>query len=324
MSWLTPLGFLGLIGLVVLIIIYIIRPNFQNKIISSTFVWKLSLRYKKKKLPLSKLRNILLFICQVLIISLAATILAQPIIAAENEESNTEKVVIIDASASMMTTTDYDTRFERAVDMVRELADEVAETNGKISIILAHDTASFLVRDAGADQGDVINDELDKLVDASLGIPCTYGTPDISGAIKLAEEITSVSTDVEVLLYTDTNYIDSKDVKIVPVIDPSDWNAAILDVRAINDENFYRIEIDVACYGGIDADIDIVCTVSGVNVDKSELELNATARCKNGEITTLVFSPTDPDAFAEDERIYSYESISVKTTEREYASVYLE
>ena len=166
MSWLTPLGFLGLIGLVVLIIIYIIRPNFQNKIISSTFVWKLSLRYKKKKLPLSKLRNILLFICQVLIISLAATILAQPIIAAENEESSTEKVVIIDASASMMTTTDYDTRFERAVDMVRELADEVAEKNGKISIILAHDTASFLVRDAGADQGDVINDELDKLVDA--------------------------------------------------------------------------------------------------------------------------------------------------------------
>ena len=73
MSWLTPLGFIGFIGLVILIIIYIIKPNYQNKIISSTFVWKLSLKYKKNKFPLSKLRNILIFICQVLIISIIAT-----------------------------------------------------------------------------------------------------------------------------------------------------------------------------------------------------------------------------------------------------------
>ena len=65
MSWLTPLGFLGLIGLIILIIIYIIKPNYQNKIISSTFVWKLSLKYKKNKIPISKLRNILLLLCQI-------------------------------------------------------------------------------------------------------------------------------------------------------------------------------------------------------------------------------------------------------------------
>ena len=57
MSWLTPIGFLGLIGLLILIIIYIIKPNYQNKVISSTFVWRLSLKYKKKKIPISKLRS---------------------------------------------------------------------------------------------------------------------------------------------------------------------------------------------------------------------------------------------------------------------------
>ena len=72
MSFLTPLGFLGFLGVVALIIIYIIKPNFQNKIISSTFIWKLSLKYKKKRIPISKLRNIILFICQVLILSAAA------------------------------------------------------------------------------------------------------------------------------------------------------------------------------------------------------------------------------------------------------------
>ncbi|MBQ9084286.1 MAG: BatA domain-containing protein, partial [Clostridia bacterium] len=69
MSWLTPLGFLGFIGLIILLIIYLIKPNYQNKYISSTFVWKLSLKYRKKRIPLSKLRNILLIICQVLIIT---------------------------------------------------------------------------------------------------------------------------------------------------------------------------------------------------------------------------------------------------------------
>jgi len=50
MKILTPLGLLGLLGILVLILIYIIKPNYQQKYISSTYVWKLSLKYKKKKI----------------------------------------------------------------------------------------------------------------------------------------------------------------------------------------------------------------------------------------------------------------------------------
>ena len=49
MTLLTPLGLIGLLGVVALIIIYIIKPNHQQKFISSTHIWKLSLKYKKKK-----------------------------------------------------------------------------------------------------------------------------------------------------------------------------------------------------------------------------------------------------------------------------------
>ena len=42
MSLLAPLGLLGLIGLIILVIIYIIKPNYQSKFISSTFIWKMS------------------------------------------------------------------------------------------------------------------------------------------------------------------------------------------------------------------------------------------------------------------------------------------
>ena len=49
MTWLVPLGFIGLVGIIVLIIIYILKPNYQQKLLSSTFVWKMSLKYRKKK-----------------------------------------------------------------------------------------------------------------------------------------------------------------------------------------------------------------------------------------------------------------------------------
>ena len=67
MSFLLPLGFLGLLAIGALILIYIIKPNYQQKFVSSTYVWKLSLKYRKKSIPINRFRNILIFLCQLLI-----------------------------------------------------------------------------------------------------------------------------------------------------------------------------------------------------------------------------------------------------------------
>ena len=91
MSWLTPLGFLGLIGIAILILIYILKPNYQQKFISSTFVWELSLKYRRKKIPINKFRNILLFICQILVITSCAFILAQPVIEENKKPEMTDE-----------------------------------------------------------------------------------------------------------------------------------------------------------------------------------------------------------------------------------------
>ena len=82
MIWLVPIGLLGLIGVVALIVIYVIKPNYQNKLVSSTYVWRLSLKYRKRKLPINRLQNIIQFICQLLILTIAGLLLAQPVIAA--------------------------------------------------------------------------------------------------------------------------------------------------------------------------------------------------------------------------------------------------
>ncbi|MBE6978276.1 MAG: VWA domain-containing protein [Ruminococcaceae bacterium] len=308
MSWLTPIGFLGLIGLIILIIIYLIKPNYQNKIISSTFIWRLSLKYKKKKIPISKLRNILLFLCQVLAITIASLILAQPFI--DNSVSvTTEKVIIIDASGSMMANVGGQTRFERAVEAVRTEADEMLEEGGKVSIILASTTSSYLVQQSNV-RGDVMA-ALDELVDPSKDSACTYGNGDIAGAIKLAEEVTAIIPDVAVVLYTDTEYIDAGKVTVKSVRDISDWNAAILNVRAVIEENRYRFEIDVACYGK-NADIPVYCTVAGINETIDDLELQADVRCVDGEVTTLIFSVEEEEDM---KNLYSYNHLYVHIEE---------
>ena len=77
MDLLVPIGLLGLIGLLILLIIYILKPNYQQKFVSSTYIWKLSLKYRKKKIPINKLRNVLILLCQVLICIAAALILTE-------------------------------------------------------------------------------------------------------------------------------------------------------------------------------------------------------------------------------------------------------
>ena len=140
MKLLTPLGLLGLIGVVALIIIYLIRPNYQQKYISSTYIWKLSLKYKKKRVPISKLRNILIIICQIL----ALVTCAQPNEVLKAQADYVEVIAIIDSSASMRAETNGETWFERAVDLARVKGNEVLNDGGVVSVIIADSKPHFL------------------------------------------------------------------------------------------------------------------------------------------------------------------------------------
>ena len=124
MSWLAPIGFLGLLGIVALVIIYVIRPNYQNKYISSTFVWRLSLGYRKKTVPISKIQSILTFLAQALILAILGTMLAGPSLASAGSGDANEAVIIVDASAGMRISDSQSdtTRFSRALTEAKKKA----------------------------------------------------------------------------------------------------------------------------------------------------------------------------------------------------------
>lgn len=322
MSLLAPLGLLGLIGIIALIIIYIIKPNYQSKFITSTFIWKLSLKYKKKKIPISKLRNILIFICQVLIITAAAFILAKPFIDNSEHIENGDTVIILDSSASMHTEINGNTRFRKAVTKALTDAEEAFENGNKVTVILASDTAEFVAQQLVSDQSQQLYDAMQLMLTAPTNY-YTYGNPDIDGAMSLAEQITSYTENVSVTLYTDMTYYENGEVEVYNVCDVAEWNAAILDVRAIPVENYYRIEIDVASYGK-DENVRVDCEISDYNDSDAPLKLDAVATCIGDQVTTLVFAHVpdgDDNSMTEAERELITLDVDISSFAQLYVSI---
>lgn len=291
MTWLLPLGFLGLVGIAVLILIYIIKPNYQNKVVSSTYVWVLSLKYKKKRVPISRLRSLLLLLCQILIITACALIMARPVIAAEKQEATSEKIAIIDASASMLVARgDSETRFERAVGQAREEAAKVLAANGTFTVILAGEEASFVVQRAGINQREEALAGIDALVADKKQLQCSYTDADIDGALELSEEILKDNPSCEVILYTGIEYYSrANDITVVNVAADGEWNAAILDVTTVLEDNYYTFVVQVASYG-IPAMFTLHCDVSGVNGEDESFKMQTTVSCDGETVQEITFN----------------------------------
>ncbi len=271
MQLLLPLGLLGLLGVLALIIIYIIRPNYQTRHINSTFVWKLSLKYKKRRLPTSKLRNILIFLCQVLILTAMSLIMTQPAIVYQAAGDENELIAIIDSSMSMYTeTTEGETRFDRALDLAA--ADfrnsDIIAAGGRVSVIIADDSPFYYrtrVSPAGAISA------LTELKEGGEEVyHCSYGSADFDAAMRLSEETLAANPYARIRVYTDKTFqYTPEDITVVPVRATGEWNVAILNAHAELDDGFYQLTVELACYG-TDRQVDLNVQVHGANAIDAE------------------------------------------------------
>ncbi len=321
---LVPLGLLGLIGIAVLILIYVIRPNYQAKHVTSTYIWKLSLNYKRKRPPVNKIRNILIFICQLLILASMAFLMAWPSLVEQTLTDENDVVYIVDSSASMYAETDGVTRFDRALQDIRGRAENVFSTDGKVTLIVA-DEKPHAIEPTRADASRRMRflAELDTLEEEGA----SYHTSDIEAALALAKEtILKTNPNARLILFTDTeySYIPSR-VQVELVRDPGEWNAAILDAKAELQDGFYTLTVQVACYGAVSQDLEVEVSVDGANsIPASEIagetiEFSKRVECSDSDTKTVIFTSgggtEDENLFyydvGDDQRFFSYESIRI-------------
>ncbi len=251
MKLLVPLGLLGLIGLIALLLIYIIKPNFLTKYTSSNYIWQLALKYKKKRFTTNKVREILLIICQVLIVISLALIMAWPVIDNSVHGDPNDSVIILDSSASMRVVDEEGkSRFYRAVDLAIDQVNKTAAKKGHTSVIFADDNPRFIAQGVAPEYAARVVDDLMKLQDDEA---CTYTSADIDGAIGLTEDIFLRNPEAQIYLYTDSDYLSVPEgVNVISVIDENEWNIGIVDAKAELVDGLYAVTVQVALYGRSD------------------------------------------------------------------------
>lgn len=308
MSWLAPLGFLGLIGVIALIVIYIIRPNYQQKIISSTYVWRLSLKYRKKRLPINRLNNFLIFLCQLLMLSICGSLLAQPVLETQLMGDENEKVIILEASANMLVSNGKNTRFERAVTRVEDLVKETASAGGVVTVIYADANPTFLVQRATADQMEDSLAKLNELVSGELN--CPYSSADLEKAVSLAEEVLRYNSEAQVYLCGGTDYLEKNGIQVENLADPkNEWNVAVLGAYAeLDDTNHYMITVDLGCYGSSEQ-VTVYCEIHGANGKSVKVDplIKSEFFDPTAEEKTIVFTSDDMNG----EPLYSFDYLEV-------------
>ena len=278
MKFALPLGLLGLLAIAALILIYILKPKYQDKKVSSTFVWKLSLRYQKRKVPLQWLKSSLLLVIQIIIIIVIAFMMAQPLVVLATKTG--EKIVVLEASASMLAEDGGKSRFARAVSEIGSLAEKTTAEDDKFTVILADDEPDFIIRRSNS--ASFIKQKLSEA-------ECTLGGANLDDAMKLAEGVLKENPQAEVYLYTDCDYSDAGKVKVVNMA-RSEWNAAILDFTATKEKGQYVFTAEVASYGKA-AEMAVSLNIDG----KAQLPLPA--RCEKDGTAKLVWDTLKIDEY---------------------------
>ncbi|MDE6402104.1 MAG: VWA domain-containing protein, partial [Clostridiales bacterium] len=234
--------------------------------------------------------------------------LAQPFLAANTEEQKNEKIIIIDASASMRSVRSDDvSRFDYAVSQVNSLAEEFLAQGGLLTVIIAGQDASVVIAPRLGE------DSLTELTNELKSIECTYGDGDIDVAIDLAEETLRSNTRAEVVMYTGTQYIDKGDITVVDVSQDGEWNVAILNCTAELSENVYNFTVDLACYGR-DTYVMLYCDVYGVGDEKQTVNMSTYVKCSDDKTQVVEFNTVNDDGVT---RISSYEYVYIHVEEND-------
>ena len=292
MSFLQPLGLLGLIAVPIIIIIYIVKSKYTQKPVSSTFIWKRSLKYVKRKIPMSLILSLLL-ILQILTAITASLAISRPTITPFKSD---ETIIILDASASMNTTDGEKTRFELAKDKVLEMAKK-AGSNSRVSLILA------------GTQAKTVFERIDNQVDIIYqleNVTCTQGESDIEGALDLAGEIIEKNAGAKVTLITDKEYDIVENLELINVSRATEKNAAIISVTpkklASGDHQFSAI---VTAYGSEGFECAIGLYIDGeFKATKNIVIPNASL--EENEPVEVVFTPDKNKVSDSPDLVYVY------------------
>ena len=216
MTFLYPLGLLGLLGIPVLILIYIIKSKYTEQTVSSTYLWKLSERFLKKKNPFSRLTGLISLILQILCVLTISLTIAHPILTVPGAAR--DYCFVLDGTGSMqMEHADGMSRFEAGKQQIGEMIQDAADGSTFTLIYVSEQTSTVF---SGTDNKQAAQTLLDGLV-------CSYADTSMANAHAAAQAYFTEHTGADVYLVTDRAYQTHENMTLIRLCDESAQNYAL-------------------------------------------------------------------------------------------------
>lgn len=305
MSFQFPLGLLGLIGIPVLILIYIIKSQYTEQTIASTYIWRLSEKFLKKRKPVSKLTGILKLLLQILAVIAVSLLIAHPVFTIPH--SANDIFFILDCSASMNMTTDGGaTRFERAQQRINKIIDQ-SRGGSTYSLVYAGETTDMAFED--------VRDKAQAKSDVSA-LKAGWCNADCSSAVVFAQKYFTDNNSAIVYLVTDKPY-ETQNIRLIDV-SGGESNYAFTEYGYEYTSAGVRGTGKVISYSS-DATLTVKMTLGGA-AEEGDLSYETTVETTGGDeaeffiqadvssFTSLRLSIVDNDALKEDNEVVLFDA----------------
>ena len=135
MNFLAPIAFWFAATLPIVIVFYLLKRKRVVKLVSSTMLWQKFLAETQANAPFQRLRHNWLLLFQLLLLLIAVLALARPYCSGTSKGGRI-LVAILDGSASMQSTDETPTRFEKARKQALQLV-ETLHPNDRMVVLTA-------------------------------------------------------------------------------------------------------------------------------------------------------------------------------------------
>lgn len=186
MHFLEPLGALAFIAALAILALYMLRRQYTEMEIPSTYLWRKTLADHTASRPIQKLKRNLLMFLQLLVVLAAAFALMRP---ALQGQTAGETVLIFDLSASMQAEGRLDKAKEEAKALIESMGDE-----DRVSILCAgQETKQLLMRSA----------DRRAALAAVAGLEAENGSASLAAAISLATAMAEEIEGLGIVVFSD-------------------------------------------------------------------------------------------------------------------------
>lgn len=308
MSFMYPMGLLGLIGIPIVIIIYILRSKYNEQTVTSTYLWKLSEKFLKKRNPFSGITGLISLLLQILTITVISFAIAHPVFVLPDAAN--DYCFILDTTGSMNMKDGKETRIEKGKDEIINVIKNAA--NGSTYTLTCVSGETVRIFEGVGNKETAI--ELVEQVEADH--VAAAPTELITTAQRYFDD------DPATLMYliTDKAYETVENIEVIDVGSEGEKNYAVFDVEYTQAGGKLSVSANVISYEG-DAEINVELYVD----DAKEPSATAKASSKSGELTSVTMECTNSkfssftvrisneDIFAKDNTVITYNIKNEKT-----------